>query len=438
MCYIIFVIFLLLLFAVSLRIFHNDILSPPIVMIGIFFLCAVVGLLRYDDWLITEYSLKSVVLLCVGILSFLCASIAVFSFQKKHLDITSSITRKRIDIPFYFVLFSLFFGIVTLFLFYQNMNRVLLLAKYPNNSISQLISGYRLLVVYISPEKYHIPTTILYCTYILTINSIFYLYVVIHNFCFKVHLKKDFIYVICVLYWPVISILNSSRYELLFMMAIVIYLVYFFKNMQCGKPIRVRRNIFKMGSKMLIIFLALFIVLTIIMGRVKSFSNLNVQNYLTTYISVGIRNFDLFVDNPPEQQGWGKETFPSIYRFLYIHFGIGEYFKLPLEYRSLNGQNMGNIYTCFRRYYSDFGLVGLIVLPFLFGLFITRLYYKVKKQCKNNTIGFEILLFIYFARCVFFMPIEDYFYIFDVSARGLFKIIILYILYRLFIKRDVL
>lgn len=433
MCYIVFVIFLLILLSICLRIFRNDVFSPPIVMVGVFIICATVGLLRYNDWNIAEYSLKSVLLLSVGIFSFLSASLVVFSFQKKQKSIPMPINRERMDISPIYVMFSLFFGAFIVFMIYQKMEAILLLAGYPQKGITHLISSYHLLSLF-SPEKYHIPALIIYSMHIVTVNAMVCLYVLIHNCCFHKRKRKDILYAICFLYWPLYSLLVSSRIEIMVMMAMTIYLIYFFSSMRYVKIVKVRRKIFKLGSKMLMAFLAFFIVLTVFLGRKESFSDIKVFNYLTVYISAGIRNFDLFVNNPP-LSGHGLETLPSINSIMYKCFGIGEYHSLPLEFRNINGQNTGNIFTCFRRYYYDFGVVGLIVIPFLLGLIITGLYYKVKRQCNNNILGFEILLFSYFARCVFFMPIEDYFFIFDVSPRGAFKIIILYFLYRIFIRK---
>ena len=317
------------------------------------------------------------------------------------------------------------------------MKRILFLAGYAVDSfsITQIISKHRILKEFISPEKVRDRAQILYLCYILTINSILFLYALIHNFCFKVCKKKDIFYLLIVSFWPLYSILSSNRLDLLFLMAIFIYLLYFFFNMKNGKPVMVRRRIFKLGSKLLIVFFIFFILLTIFMGRRNTFADIHVQDYLTKYISAGIRNFDLFVKEPHDTDGWGKETFPSIYRFIYTHFGYGEYYKVPLEFRKIKGISLGNIYTGFRRYYSDFGVFGLMVIPFILGLLMNSLYYKAKKLCKNNMLGFEILLFAYLSRCLFLMPIEDQFFIFEFSARGLFKILVLYILYCLFIKK---
>lgn len=434
MSYIVFIATLLFLFLLCLRIFRNDFFSPPIIMLCIFILCSLVGLLRYNEWNIADYSLKSVILLLVGISSFIFASTLALKYYKEKTNNIIPIRRNRINIPDYFVILSLLFGCVTLYIFIQNMKHVLEIAGSEDGNITHIIAAYHWYVTH-EPEKFKVPARVLYCLYVLTVNSILFLFVSIHNYVFRVFKNKDYIYVVCVLFWPVVSILNSSRYELLCMMSIIIYLLYFFENMYYGNSQLVRKKIIKFGCKLLLAFLVFFIFLTIYMGRRQSFSDLEIKNYLTIYISAGIRNFDLFVNSPPDIQGWGKETFPSIYRFLYNHFGIGGYYKIPLEYRSINGQNMGNIFTCFRRYYSDFGLGGLILVPFMFGFFITCLYYKTKTRCKRNVIGFELLVFAYLSRCVFFMPIEDYFFIFDVSARGIFKIMVLYVLYRLFIKK---
>jgi len=406
-------------------------------MVGVFILCATVGLLRYSDWNIADYSFKSVILLVVGILSFLSASYLVYSFQRHNNNITIPLSRKRLDIPKWYVLFSLLLGVVFLYVMYKQMQYSILVAGYKNGSITQLISKFHLLSLY-APEKYRISAYVRYAMLIVIANSMVYLYVFIHNSCFRVFKKRDLFYVVNVFPWPIYAILASSRYELMVMMAMTLYFLYFLGGMHYGKPVKVRRKIFKIGTKMLLAFLTLFIMLTVFLGRSKSFSDINILNYITIYISAGIRNFDLYINNPQLAEHVISETFPTINSIMYKCFGIGEYHSLPLEFRNINGLNTGNIFTCFRRYYADFGVLGVFIIPFFLGLIITGLYYSSKKSCKNNKIGFELILFAYLARCIFFMPIEDYFFIFDVSPRGIFKITILYILYCLFIKKRVM
>lgn len=128
-----------------------------------------------------------------------------------------------------------------------------------------------------------------------------------------------------------------------------------------------------MGSRIFGVFLISFIILAIVLGKRNSFAELNVKEYLTKYISVGIRNFDLFLKNPVRSDFFGQETFPGFHRILYNYLNIGNLYATPLDGIQFNGFSMGNIYTAFRRYYADFGLFGMLFISYLLGYFFVGL-----------------------------------------------------------------
>lgn len=199
----------------------------------------------------------------------------------------------------------------------------------------------------------------------------------------------------------------------------------------------VNNKIIKWGSRIFGVFLISFIILAIVLGKRNSFAELNVKEYLTKYISVGIRNFDLFLKNPVRSDFFGQETFPGFHRILYNYLNIGNLYATPLEGIQFNGFSMGNIYTAFRRYYADFGLFGMLFISYLLGYFFSLAYEKIKKKSYKDQTGFGLLLFAYLSKEIFYWPIENQLLISELSVGGIFKIIILYILYLLAVKKKV-
>ena len=131
--------------------------------------------------------------------------------------------------------------------------------------------------------------------------------------------KKEFNgCLLIILFWPIQSIIKSGRGDILVLLAESIYLMYFFWNMYYGWNDTVNNKIIKWGSRIFGVFLISFIILAIVLGKRNSFAELNVKEYLTKYISVGIRNFDLFLKNPVRSDFLDKKRFLDFIEFYII------------------------------------------------------------------------------------------------------------------------
>ena len=265
--------------------------------------------------------------------------------------------------------------------------------------------------------------------------SILCLFVLIHNLCFKKFYKKDILLVLVVVLDVAYSLLNSNRSDLLVILAETVYLIYFFWDIRTGWRKDVNKKIIYLGARYLTAFIMIFLVLAVLLGRRQSISELNVIDYVTIYISSGIRNFDLFIQSfRGTNEIVGRETFFPLNRLLYNVFGIGEFYSIGLEFNSISGINIGNIYTAFRRYYSDFGIMGVMILPGILGFFFSSVYNRVKVYAKNGQISFQMILLSYLSSSLFYMPIEDRFFIYDLALSRIAMYILMYILFKYIIE----
>ncbi|MTV44646.1 oligosaccharide repeat unit polymerase, partial [Streptococcus pneumoniae] len=85
-------------------------------------------------------------------------------------------------------------------------------------------------------------------------------------------------------------------------------------------------------------------------------------SYITRYMGGSIQLFDLFVIDPIRRnKELGAETFSGIYEML-AKLGFDNNIIKGLEWRvSPNYYSLGNVYTAIRRYYSDFGVIGIVI-----------------------------------------------------------------------------
>ena len=109
-------------------------------------------------------------------------------------------------------------------------------------------------------------------------------------------------------------------------------------------------------------------------GNPVSYTHLD---YISLYIGGSIQHFNQYIMDPgPSNKIWGQECFPNVYSFLW-DIGIKLYKgNVYLDFRQLNNETRGNVYTFFRRPLQDFGLLGMYLFTFLVAVFFAYCYYK--------------------------------------------------------------
>lgn len=126
--------------------------------------------------------------------------------------------------------------------------------------------------------------------------------------------------------------------------------------------------------------------------------NKNLVEYVTMYGGGSIEGLDLYIqDKPQKSELFGRETFWGTWRFL-IDYGIVDYPTKPtgsLEWRKVDGVTIGNVYTAYRRWIQDFGIIGCVIMTAIVSWFYNWFYYKLLYHKIRNKNVFNILLIIY-------------------------------------------
>lgn len=180
------------------------------------------------------------------------------------------------------------------------------------------------------------------------------------------------------------------------------------------------RSLIKIGL-IIFVLLLLFSSMRGIFGRTNTFGTFD---YLAMYIGGPIKLFDLFVNG--SQIGhtiWGQETFPALLN------SFGNQISANLEFRNQNGNTIGNVYTPFRRYYSDFGILGVIVLTAIESAFYTVFYLiNTSKKHDNRKINLGLLIYSYIVVGIFYMSIDERLYTAFISSSNLRILLIVVVL----------
>ena len=439
--YIVLIALLFSIFVISLLAFNRELLAPAVVTILMFLFTALIGILRWSDWEISSYSGDAAVLLIIGLVSFFVGSI--IPRARYNVDFLKAackpIRRDRIEISSFIIFIFIVIGIFANIPYFLIMRRIVEELGFSLTSVAVIINHFRNITTNAYFEDmYAVPSYARIFYWTLTSIGIFTLFVFLHNLTFRCYKRKDLFLLTVTFLWIFLMLLNSHRSYILTAFAIGIYSVYFFMNMYYGWNYKVNRKIFKIGVRLFVFVIAGFIVLAVALGRYESIKSMNLIDYTTVYTSSGIRNFDLFLKEPHKQPGFGLETFTSLFRTLNNRLNLGYDVARPeLEFRYINGLKISNVYTAFRRYYSDFSTMGIIVISLMLGYFFSALYEKIKIKSKAGIIDFRLILFLYFCKSLFQMCIEETFLLTEISLNGLYKIIVLYFLYFFLIKKKI-
>lgn len=145
----------------------------------------------------------------------------------------------------------------------------------------------------------------------------------------------------------------------------------------------------------LALYLLLAIAIFYLFGKLKGYKS-DFGRSISLYGGSGLYNFNLYLkDAFPIQYQWGAVTFRSFLGVL-GRLGIdslvqkGPVFSEFIIYESSTGfMYESNIYSAMRPFVEDFGYGGVVILPFIMGLFFETMYSFTRK----SQYGFSWILY---------------------------------------------
>lgn len=182
--------------------------------------------------------------------------------------------------------------------------------------------------------------------------------------------------------------------------------------------IKYRKNTGKKHLNKKYIFMFLIIVVVLMfsfqwMGEVidRRLDGINFWEYISIYIGAPILNLDLFMQEPLLSPAiWGYNTFGFQIGYFRRKLGMNSY-HLDIPFRTVNGHNLGNVYTTFYAYIYDFGIIGMIILVSIMAIIIQQLYKKAKSDINyERGMTLSVLIFACLFPCVVFSFFSNKFY----------------------------
>lgn len=257
--------------------------------------------------------------------------------------------------------------------------------------------------------------------------SNFIAFIIIYN---KINLKKQrvgILYIIILAIYIMQLILTTGRQNFIqFATAIIAMIFILIQRKYKNKDIN--KKLITIGISTIVLFLIVFFAL----GNLTNKSFLGFNRTISLYLGGSIIGLDQYLNSPKIQPTYfGENTLFGIYAALkMIKINVPSLYA-PLEMIFI-GHDGVNIYTPLRRYIQDFSYIGMIFIMFYIGFIYTSVLIYIRNK---KYVGSLIVIFAMFFYVITEIAIEERFFMMVVSFHGLYKSLIVVLLFWFFIQR---
>lgn len=359
--------------------FNRSILSPSVMIAITFLFGTIFALIGNNTWQVS-IQLKTVLFILFSLVSiYLGDSIG----KKIKIKDNNSSNIIYTNYSKNFIIFVSLFGF---FVCYIYLKQLLSFISF-KGLVGLDLAGIRDSSVKSSREEYPINNfTIMLSTFVTVIGlyfSLIFIYIKLY------YNSKKKILLLPTIPMFIIFVLQTSRssFIIYFFSIFVAYTIF----LQKKKKVNVLNRIVLLGGRVLILTLILFSALGITTGKTTSLSG--AFQSIAVYGGSSILALDNWLLNDAmKAANTDSESFYGFLGFL-NHFGSNFSIRPYLPYIKLPNSVHTNIYTAFRAYYADFGIIGLFIICFLEGLVFSI---WGKKIIKKESSFLSIMLYVQF------------------------------------------
>jgi oligosaccharide repeat unit polymerase len=429
---------------ISFFIFKKDVLSPSFITSFMYSSTVFIAILGFNTWNVyKDLSSTTIIIISLGVFYFFVGEVVYryfyYKFQKnsnnninKKLKNTSH-TYKFPNISKKIEILIIVFVILTLFLTYKEVYKICIYYGHKPTSIGDMLNFYRTKTLLYSTDATNNGITISgyvaqmqkMCYFLCVFNMYFFL----DNFINKKEIKSNFIYLITIILTLLLTFLTSSRSLSMHMfVAFVALYILLYRNKCANNKINKKKNFRNIVIFTSIIIVTFYLVIPLV-GRK---TNMKFYDYVTFYLGSSVPSLNVSIDsNLLSSDYFGENTFYGFYYTL-AKLGITSSYPETNRVGVVFGDYGGsNVYTSFNSYYLDFGIMGVILLSFIFGFIISMAYKFVKNHPENI---FAKIIYVYYMYVLIDQIRGDSFYSL-ISISTISYLIIAYLLYLLY-KND--
>ena len=399
----IFLIIVLSLFFFFIYNKEKELISPLVVytlsMIACV-LCAFVGTFLWND--VYELQEITIIIIFVSVFSFALGKLLLkILIKNKNLgsikqnpiikkfkfDKILSI-RKNQEYEYSNLLLCLeaVFVILTIIFMFSEVKRIAILSGFVSGGFSTMVNEFRELSILYTTELVKngkgINIIVSQMRKICEVICFFNIFLLASNIVHKDYKNyKNALYLFIILLCFFLSLLTGGRMQI-FIYIIAFIFIFVFLKFKGDYSVNILKKFYKQFLIITISLLLGFYILLPLFGRS---TNSNIVSYISFYFGASIPSLDKYNDEEHEEPKYfGEESLRGIQNVLFklkLSDKIQPISKEWITYRDAdNNELSSNIFTSAKRYYHDFGIIGIVICQMIFGFVFELLYYLSKKS----------------------------------------------------------
>ena len=425
---------LILLAFLSYLLNRGDILSPWVLSCCMFIISTFVVILNSDTW--DSIGPKTVLVIVSALVAFgLGECIIQYLYEinqpnyLKKKDEAADGESAPVVIPIFVILIVGAFSAFVILLSYQKAYSLAVMAGYSGK-------GYMLNYTRYAMRNLDTPSYPLAALGQFIVQAIAYVFALafVHN---VIHFKmksRFLLYLIPMAAYFILGILTTGRSWLIYLICTFLFCSIFIWRNKYGWSQKASGKIMVMGAICILCFYFLFFQMGKLTG--KSFL-MNINELLSLYTGSAIVTFDKFLTNTQVSSTvFGKETLIGIYQVLErLGFDVPHLSWIALPFAPFRGSAgispsgcLGNTYTALRRYFSDYGYWGMLLIQFLAGAAFSAGYMHIEKKEKTS---FFLLFYSYMGYALVGQINDDGLFTTLFSAPSVLTILFMFLVYTL-------
>lgn len=416
--------FIIMLVIIAYKLSHSDIMAPSVLLACGYLVACISCILNIEKWGV-DLHFNTSFLILLGIICFVSGDqFSRIFFRDRLLHTNEMSPTKTITIPAAIVVIFSLFNMVVMILY---LREIISIAGGLLATFNETMNEYRHAYAYTDVQ---VSTALVQLTKISKGSAYTFLYIFMNNIFVDDNLSRkkrvfhNFKYLIPTILFLLMTFLKGGRLNLIMMMVAALFLGYYQWHRKVGWNRKISGKFIKQLALYFVIFVLLFYYTKELVGRQNKDTLLD---YITTYFGGSFQLLDQYM-NSSTPNNYGLESFPGILQSLYKLGFYNDYIHKSLEFRTTpSGIYLGNIYTGLRRFYNDFGYVGVVIMQFIYGFLFGIVYTYIKKirsmNCKKLFIitAYDTMLF-----AVVTQAMEDHFWI-DIGLGYIIELTVIYI-----------
>lgn len=419
MIYVLFAL-VILLSCIILAIYNFEIENPAFLMIIGWDISIMIAMTQYKNW--GDITERTIFIIILGITGFFLGGLMSKgnTLFPKEREIGEIVFTKG------FIVFALLFYVIYAFLNYRYIQNAAYDSGYSSGE-NNMLSYVRKNV----SEESKMPYYLYISGIVFQAFSYLISYEIIYNFLFKKKISFLILKIFATGITLFVFVMSTGRTLL------INYILFVF----CSTAIVLKKIKAHNAKKILAVFsvstmiilLVLFVIIDVFFRSSIYGNERNIEDQIALYTSSSVYALDSYIKQGRNDSNDNSETLYSFYSLL-RRAGFDTDMKendiaLGFEYF---GNVKTNIYTSFKRYLHDYGILGLLFIQVLLGYFYNAYFYHV---ISNNSSHFLSIIYCAIIYAPTFSSIEERFFINVLSLRSILLYFCIYILLILVCKK---